>query len=127
MPPRSPVSVQRHIVSHTGYTIREVFSLSDDKTLVCKDCGETFTFTASEQEFYASKGFENEPGRCPSCRAERKQQSRGGYSGQRREDREMFDAVCAECGAATQVPFKPTEGRPVYCRECFKAQRSSRW
>lgn len=97
-----------------------------DKTLVCRDCGEDFTFTASEQEFYASKGFENEPGRCPSCRAARKAQSRGGYSSQR-QDRELYDAVCAECGAPTQVPFQPTEGRPVYCRDCFRAQRPSRY
>lgn len=83
-----------------------------DKTLVCKDCGKEFTFTASEQEFYASKGFQNEPARCPDCRTAAKQA--------RRENRQMFDAVCADCGAQTQVPFQPTEGRPVYCLDCFK-------
>ena len=36
-------------------------SMYEDKTLVCKDCGEDFTFTAGEQEFYAEKGFQNEP------------------------------------------------------------------
>jgi len=87
-----------------------------DKTITCKDCGNEFTFTASEQEFYASKGFQNEPARCPTCRATFKQQ--------RRQDREMFDAVCAECGAQTQVPFRPTEGRPVYCKDCFKKHRT---
>ena len=45
-----------------------------DKTLVCKECGEEFLFSASEQEFYAEKGFQNEPARCPHCRAIRKQQ-----------------------------------------------------
>ncbi|OGY28833.1 MAG: zinc-binding protein [Candidatus Woykebacteria bacterium RIFCSPHIGHO2_12_FULL_43_10] len=85
-----------------------------DKTIACKDCGTEFTFTASEQEFYASKGFQNEPARCPDCRAKFKEQ--------RRENRQMFDATCAECGAATQVPFQPTEGRPVYCMDCFKAK-----
>jgi CxxC-x17-CxxC domain-containing protein len=54
-----------------------------DKTLACRDCGTAFVFTAGEQEFYAQKGFTNEPTRCPSCRAARKQaggRSGGGYS-----------------------------------------------
>ena len=86
-----------------------------DKTLKCKDCGNDFVFTAGEQEFYASKGFENEPQRCKDCRAARKNAQRGA--------REMFDAVCAECGKPTQVPFEPKEDRPVYCSECFAARR----
>ena len=81
-----------------------------DKTLKCRDCGKDFTFTAGEQEFYAEKGFENEPQRCKVCRDARKS---------RRSKREMFDVVCDECGKKTQVPFKPTEDRPVYCSECF--------
>lgn len=91
-----------------------------DKTLTCKDCGREFVFSVSEQEFYAEKGFANEPGRCPECRAARKQNGRGnrGYNSGRRE-REMFPATCAACGAETQVPFKPTGDRPVYCRDCY--------
>ncbi|MGE5605377.1 MAG: zinc-ribbon domain containing protein [Bacteroidota bacterium] len=89
-----------------------------DKTLTCKECGQEFVFTANEQEFYANKGFQNEPGRCPSCRATRKQQ-RGGSSG----PRQMYSVVCSNCGANTQVPFKPSGDRPVYCRDCFQAQR----
>ena len=42
------------------------------------------------------------------------------------EDREMFDATCSECGAACKVPFKPTEGKPVRCQDCFKKYRESR-
>lgn len=90
-----------------------------DKTLVCKDCGAEFVFTAGEQEFYAEKGFENEPTRCRECRTARKRQRDGLGSG----TREMYDAVCADCGQPTQVPFKPREDRPVYCRECFAAHR----
>ena len=75
----------------------------EDKTLVCKDCGAEFVFTAGEQEFYAEKGFQNEPTRCKACRQARK--------------------VCAECGKPTQVPFEPKEDRPVYCSECFAARR----
>lgn len=40
--------------------------------------------------------------------------------------REMHKATCADCGAETEVPFKPTEGRPVYCRACFQKHRSTR-
>ena len=43
-----------------------------DKTLVCKDCGADFVFTEGEQQFYAEKGFDNEPQRCPDCRKARK-------------------------------------------------------
>ncbi len=98
-----------------------------DKTLNCRDCGADFVFSASEQEFFAEKGFTNEPGRCPSCRAARKQ-SNGGNN--RRsggfQQREMFPATCAACGVETQVPFRPSGDRPVYCRDCF-SQNNSRY
>ena len=87
----------------------------EDKTLICKECGAEFVFTAGEQEFYAEKGFTNEPQR---CRAARKT-ARGESSG----TREMFDAVCAECGKPCKVPFQPREDRPVYCSDCFAARR----
>lgn len=92
----------------------------EDKYLVCKDCGKEFLFSASEQEFYAEKGFENEPGRCRDCRIARKQ-SRGGNNGGHRT---MFNAVCAECGAETTVPFEPSGDRPIYCRDCFRNKKS---
>jgi CxxC-x17-CxxC domain-containing protein len=90
-----------------------------DKTLKCKDCGQDFVFTVGEQEFYAEKGFENEPARCRECRDARKHERNGGSA-----SREMYEAVCAECGVTTQVPFKPRNDRPIYCRECFTAKRS---
>lgn len=86
-----------------------------DKTLVCKECGKEFIFTAGEQEFYAEKGFVNEPQRCKDCRNARKNASK--------PEREMFDAVCAECGKPCKVPFQPREDRPVYCSECFAKRR----
>jgi CxxC-x17-CxxC domain-containing protein len=95
----------------------------EDKTLTCMDCGSNFTFEAAEQEFYQSKGFENEPKRCPSCRQAKKAQ-RSGYSG---GSRQMYPAVCAECGKDTEVPFEPRNGRPVYCSECYKSQQQSRY
>ncbi|MGI5877598.1 MAG: zinc-ribbon domain containing protein [Christensenellales bacterium] len=95
-----------------------------DETLVCRDCGEEFVFTVQEQQFYAEKGFENKPSRCRSCRMARKveRNDRGEGSGAGRygrSDRVMYEAVCAECGAPAQVPFKPRDDRPVYCRDCF--------
>ena len=95
-----------------------------DRILTCRDCSNDFTFTVGEQEFYASKGLTNTPSRCPSCRALR----RGGQSnsGSRAPRGEQYDAICATCGRPTTVPFIPREDRPVYCSDCFQAQRASR-
>ncbi len=87
-----------------------------DKTLTCKDCSAPFTFSVRDQQFYAEKGFENEPQRCRDCRNARKTQ-RGNGAGVR----EMFEAICAQCGVPTTVPFKPRGDRPVYCRACYSA------
>jgi len=101
----------------------------NDKVLSCRDCGRDFEFTASEQEFYAEKGFTNEPGRCPECRAAKKEQTRnqGGAGGFSRQEREMFPAVCATCGKETTVPFQPSGDKPVYCRECYQPRTRSNW
>lgn len=98
--------------------------MAQDKYLICRDCSQEFIFSAGEQEFYAEKGFENEPSRCPACRQARKQQTgggRGNYGG--RPQREMFPAVCASCGVQTEVPFQPSGEKPVYCRDCFQSMR----
>lgn len=86
-----------------------------DRTLTCKDCGNSFVFSAREQEFYSSKGFENDPARCPECRDVRKRERRG--------PREMHSVICAQCGATTEVPFLPTGQKPVYCRDCFAGRQ----
>lgn len=86
-----------------------------DKTLICRDCGAEYVFTAGEQQFYAEKGFQNEPVRCKACR-DSKKQARGG-------EREMYDAVCAECGAATRIPFQPKNDRPIFCSDCYQSRR----
>ena len=96
----------------------------EDKTLVCRGCGNEFVFTASEQQFFADKGFQNEPGRCPACRAARRQQNNQNVN---RTERQMFDVICDGCGRNTQVPFQPRGDRPVYCRACFEPQRQSRY
>ena len=97
----------------------------EDKTLVCADCSQEFTHSAEDQARYAERGFTNEPKRCRDCREKRKAQGGRGAmgGGGARPDREMHEVVCAECGAPTTVPFKPTKGRPVYCRDCFRSKR----
>ncbi|HOA90820.1 MAG: zinc-ribbon domain containing protein [Bacillota bacterium] len=92
-----------------------------DETLVCRDCGSEFVFTAGEKEFYATKGFENKPARCPECRKTYKAQRSNGGVG--RGERKLYEAVCADCGVETKVPFKPNGTRPVYCSNCYEAHR----
>jgi CxxC-x17-CxxC domain-containing protein len=101
-----------------------------DKTITCRDCGRTFPFTVREQEFYAEKGFNNEPSRCAECRAANKARQNGGVApapnaGFARPERQTFPAVCATCGKATQVPFEPRPDRPVFCRDCFVPRQQS--
>ena len=130
---------------------RGALLLYSDKVLTCADCSQDFVFTASEQDFYATRGF-TEPRRCSSCRASRKaargdagggsygdtgasrgsgtgygggtgygDRSGGGYS---RGPREMFTATCSNCGKEASVPFRPTSGKPVYCSDCFALRRA---
>lgn len=117
-----------------------------DSTLTCRDCGQEFVFTAGEQAFYQERGFSS-PLRCPDCRRRRKSERNtggydsndsyssgggggGGYSsggggggGYSSGPRQMYPAVCSNCGVDTEVPFEPRQDRPVYCRDCFQAQR----
>ena len=85
-----------------------------DRTLQCRDCGRDFLFTAGEQEFYQTRGLQNEPRRCPECRAARRTTEGNGRT------RAMHDVICSNCGKQTQVPFVPTGARPVYCLDCFQ-------
>jgi CxxC-x17-CxxC domain-containing protein len=121
-----------------------------DRTLTCRDCGEQFVFTAGEQQFYTERGY-SEPSRCKACRQQRKAQQGGGgggyasgggggysgggggysggggYGGNGGGQRQFYPAVCSECGKDTEVPFQPTPGKPVYCRECFQSRRTPRY
>tara|TARA_B100000959_G_C14954469_1_gene613107 strand:- start:1464 stop:1739 length:276 start_codon:yes stop_codon:yes gene_type:complete len=90
----------------------------EDKNLTCEECSQDFVFSGDEQDFYASRGFQ-EPKRCKTCRDRRKEQFGSRGFGQR----QMHPATCAECGIETTVPFKPREDRPVYCRDCYTKRR----
>lgn len=89
-----------------------------DQTLTCRDCGKEFVWTASEQEFYQQKGFQNAPVRCPDDRAKKKSRMNEG-----RGERQMFEITCSNCGNKDTVPFQPRGDRPVFCRNCFAQQR----
>src|SRR5260370_38823962 len=113
--------------------------MSADTTLTCRDCGQAFTFTSGEQDFYASRGF-SEPSRCPDCRAARKSQrdsggsSYGSYggssygggaysSGGAPGTGGMFSATCSRCGQEAQVPFQPSGDKPLDSPPCFVQPR----
>lgn len=92
-----------------------------DQVLQCRDCGNNFTWTVGEQEFYKQKGFDNAPVRCPDCRSKKKM---GGNQGGTGGFAKSFPITCAKCGKQDTVPFEPKEGgKDVLCRDCFKASK----
>jgi CxxC-x17-CxxC domain-containing protein len=99
-----------------------------EKALTCSDCGQSFSFTSGEQEFFASKGFTNEPRRCPACRSTKRAERLGndGGSFNNRGPRQMYPSTCAQCGKQTEVPFQPRGDKPVYCLDCYNKVRVSR-
>jgi CxxC-x17-CxxC domain-containing protein len=99
----------------------------EDRNLTCAECNSEFVFSADDQQYHAEKGYENDPKRCPSCRQAAKRDRGGGGSGGGGGGyggpRQMYDAVCASCGSACQVPFQPRQDRPVYCSDCFSKNK----
>jgi CxxC-x17-CxxC domain-containing protein len=91
-----------------------------DRSLTCRDCSESFVFSAGEQAFFASKGLTNDPQRCPTCRAAAKTARSANPGGAR----EYHAAVCNSCGNQAMVPFQPRNDRPVYCSSCFDKVKS---
>ena len=94
-----------------------------DKSLACVDCGSEFVWTAGEQMFFADKQFKNEPKRCKACKAKRATRASAGNSGP--GGRVETRATCSACGQETTVPFRPTQGRPVFCKDCFQQRKSA--
>jgi CxxC-x17-CxxC domain-containing protein len=90
-----------------------------DRILKCQDCGAEFVFTAGEQHFFRDRNFKNEPKRCKACKTKRQGGASSGGS------RVETMTTCSQCGRETTVPFKPTQGRPVFCRECFQSRKAT--
>ena len=79
-------------------------------------------FTANEQEFYASKGFANEPGRCPACSEPPKNNTMEAGAGA--EIAKCIRQLCQLRRHAPSVPFRPTGDKPVYCHSsCYMSKR----
>ncbi|GAC1435432.1 MAG: zinc-ribbon domain containing protein [Terriglobales bacterium] len=95
-----------------------------DKMLKCIDCGSDFVFTAGEQLFFYDKQFKNEPKRCKTCKAKRISVLGAAPSGSGPSKVETR-TMCSQCGKETTVPFRPTQGRPVFCRECFQQKKQA--
>lgn len=99
-----------------------------DRTLTCIDCHEEFVFTVGEQQFFSDKGLKNEPKRCKDCKTKKNERilavSQAYAQGLHREHVEV-SVNCALCAIETTIPFRPTQGRPVYCRDCFLKMRGS--
>ena len=101
-----------------------------DRTLVCVECGDSFTFSVDDQQYHQEKGYTNEPKRCAPCRQSRRAERRygdnfggGGFGGGNFGPRQMYPVTCAQCGADAEVPFRPRGDRPVYCNDCYRQQR----
>ncbi len=97
----------------------------EDRNLTCVECNSEFVFSADDQQYHAERGYED-PKRCPSCRQAKRAGGGGGGGYGGGGSRQMYDAVCADCGSDCQVPFQPRQDRPVYCSDCFSKHKPSR-
>src|SRR5580698_2657736 len=102
-------------------------NMAEDQQLMCSDCGQAFTFTAEDQEFFRERGYSS-PKRCKPCRQAKKneQSGGGGGGGYSRGTSQGTSVICAGCGQQTTVPFEPRGDRPVYCQSCYQAQTGGR-
>ncbi len=97
--------------------------MAEDLQLMCSDCGQAFTFTAEDQEYFRERGYSS-PKRCKPCRlAKKNEQSNGG--GSYRGESQGTSVICSQCGQQTTVPFEPRGDRPVYCQSCYRPKKSS--
>lgn len=86
---------------------------TEDKEIICKECGFVFVWTKGEQDFFVEKGLTNTPSRCPVCRKKKKV---------RHTFTNNYNITCAACGKKSTSPFKPEQPKKVLCQECFLAQ-----
>ena len=101
--------------------------MAEDQQLICSDCGQSFTFTAEDQEFFRERGY-SAPKRCKNCRQAKKNEQAGGGGGgggYHRSAPQSTSVICSGCGQQTTVPFEPRGDRPVYCQNCFQSRKNS--
>lgn len=89
----------------------------EDRTLMCKDCGNKFVWTAGEQKFFLDKGLENIPKRCKLCTDK--------FKTKLREKHPVFWIKCRLCGKKAEVPFEP-KSEDILCEECFNKEIARR-
>ena len=92
-----------------------------DKKLNCKDCHQEFVWSTGEQKFFAEKGFEREPVRCPDCRKKKKSRvNEGGHQSHSNNQEEMHQVKCKKCAKISEVPFLPRDPENILCSNCFE-------
>jgi CxxC-x17-CxxC domain-containing protein len=98
-----------------------------DQILKCADCGADFTFTSGEQTFFQEKQLRYPPRRCKGCKAKRISTFPPSALHRNHPSHPIVETEveCSQCGKRTTVPFKPSQGRPVLCRDCFSQKRQS--
>ncbi|MEK9156035.1 MAG: zinc-ribbon domain-containing protein [Patescibacteria group bacterium] len=89
----------------------------EDKTLICKDCGKKFLWTAGEQKFFLDKGLQNIPKRCKICTAN--------YKDKLHEKHPVWPIKCRLCGKKSEVSFEPATD-DILCENCFQAEINRR-
>lgn len=111
----------------TSLNVERIKDVFDDRIIKCVDCGEEFVWTAGEQTFFHDKGLQNEPKRCKPCKQAKNERLAAIVAAQTTGLRQRIEVAvsCAQCGQSTTVPFYPSQGRPVFCRACFNAQREA--
>jgi CxxC-x17-CxxC domain-containing protein len=98
--------------------------MTEDRQLICSDCGQEFTFSSEDQAFFQERGYST-PKRCKACRQAKKNQPSGGGGYPRRSESQGTTVTCSACGKQTTVPFEPRGDRPVYCQDCFNSRKGS--
>lgn len=98
----------------------------EDTPIFCIDCAHQFIWSAGEQLFFREKNLLNPPKRCKECKKAKNRRLEAIELAQITGTPHKIEvrANCARCYTSTTVPFYPSQGRPVYCRQCFIEMKS---
>ncbi|MBX3283674.1 MAG: zinc-ribbon domain containing protein [Acidobacteria bacterium] len=110
-----------HNFENDGSPVGESSTELPDKSILCIDCNQEFVWTTGERTFFQQKGLTNPPKRCKPCKKAKNDRVEAALSAANGQRQKVTVSVeCAACGRATTVPFYPSQGRPVLCRDCFR-------